>query len=249
MQDAQQNASEKAPKASIVMATRNKVDLLRRTLASIFKQQPPFDFETIIVDDGSTDDTPAVWREFPAVRYVRLENDRYRNPSVARNAGYRLARGSVVIAQSDEVIHRDDGAIERLTNDIQPGEFLIARVYNYLVDANRCNAIYTAARRPRPFFFLGSLWRRDLYAIGGNDEQFVDPGYDDNFFGDCLLNGLRLNCRYLDEVVGLHQDHPRPENLDQLILSSKRIYEAKRAAIAAGAGEWCASGGPWEFEQ
>jgi glycosyltransferase involved in cell wall biosynthesis len=50
--------------------------------------------ETIVVDDGSTDDTAAVVAGFPAVRYQRQEN---RGLAAARNAGLAIARGELIV--------------------------------------------------------------------------------------------------------------------------------------------------------
>jgi glycosyltransferase involved in cell wall biosynthesis len=69
-------------KCSIVMATKNKVDYLQKVLASIFRQKVPFSYEVIVVDDGSTDTTSEVCKNFD-VQYIRLENSSYRNPSIA----------------------------------------------------------------------------------------------------------------------------------------------------------------------
>ena len=50
--------------------------------------------ETIVVDDGSTDDTAAVVARFPAVGYQRQEN---RGLAAARNAGLARARGELIL--------------------------------------------------------------------------------------------------------------------------------------------------------
>lgn len=240
-------------KTSIVMATKDKDQYLRRVLDSIYVQNVPFDYEVIVVDDGSTDTTPKVCADKLRIgkdRYVRLDNDRYRNPSVARNVGYRLARGEIVIAQSDDVIHHTPTSIEVLSNRLEKsGEFLIATVHNYDMIAARIIQLYTGKGWKRPFFFLGSLWRRDLYAVGGNDEDFIDPGYDDDWFGDCLTKGLKLIPKFLDDVVGLHQSHPKPKNLSMLVRPSSELYARKIKMAKMGEIPWQARGGPWECKE
>ncbi len=55
------------------------------------------------------------------------------------------------------------------------------------------------------------MFRKDVYAIGGNCEEFTEPGYDDAWFADCLMNGLGLKPVYRRGVSGTHLDHPRPD--------------------------------------
>jgi len=252
----------KMPKCSICIATKNKAVPLRRTLRSIVDQRPGFDYEIIVADDGSEDNTKGVCLEFeketagvsgPDVgfKYIHLENPRYRNPSVARNATYREAKGEIVIAQSDDVIHHSPDAIKMLVSELQHGEFVIATVVNWDMGTGSPAKFgrlteYTGLSNPRPLFFLGALWRSDLYAVGGNDEEFVEPCYDDDWFADCLIHGLKLKPRFLTNVVGHHQHHSRPSNLAAMAKISKRLYRRKVADAKAGKIPWCASGGPWK---
>jgi len=237
------------PLCSVVLSTRNKAEELERTLRSIRRQSVPFDYELIVVDDGSTDLTRAVCQNHK-VQYQFLENHRYRNPSVARNVGYRAARGKVIIAQSDDVVHVSPNAIEYLTTNIQDGEVLLAQVKNYtFLNGNPHHFImdYCSSRRPIPYFFLGSLFRSDLYAIGGNDEDFVEPCFDDNWFSDCLVHGLKLNPRYTNKVTGYHQSHAHGPDTHSKEDVSKELYEKKKAE-AETTGVYISSGGSWPYE-
>ena len=231
------------PSYSIVIATYNKAELLREVVSSIGSQDVGGHFgEIIVVDDGSTDSTQqmSLSEMAESVRYVRL-NDAvgvYRNPAIARNVGYRMACGDVIIAQSDEVVHADPNNIRRLVEDLKEGTFLIGTVHNVINGV--LGKQYTGAARRRPLFFLGSLFRRDLYAVGGNDEEFRQPGYDDTWFGDCLIRGLGRRPVYHRHVIGHHLDHPRPNPLD--VSESQRVYRAK-----VGSGKFISSGGPWTY--
>jgi glycosyltransferase involved in cell wall biosynthesis len=235
---------------SIVIASRNHAALLNNTLASIRSQSPPFGYELIVVDDGSTDETSEVCGRYD-IKYVRLESECYRNPCFARNVACRIARGRVLICQSDDVIHRTPDAIERLVMDLHEGEFLIATVYNWdpVTDRFLTPRQYTGLENQRPFFFLGSVWRKDLYAVGGNDEEFVRPAFDDDWLADCLIHGRGLKPRYLPNVVGYHQNHPRPANLARLVVSSERLYRQKVKLAQAGKIPYCASSGPWPYDE
>jgi glycosyltransferase involved in cell wall biosynthesis len=78
---------------STVIPTFNRAHLIRRAIDSVLEQLSPAD-ELIVVDDGSTDETPAVLSTYGArLRYVRTEN---RGAGAARNRGIREARGDLV---------------------------------------------------------------------------------------------------------------------------------------------------------
>lgn len=232
-------------RCSIVMSTRDKAEYLARTLDSIYIQHPSFDFEVIVVDDGSTDNTKEICDQYEVSRYIKLDTPTYRNPSVARNVGYRASKGEIIIAQSDEVVHTNADTIEQLCERLSSNEFLIATVYNYNVSSGKRLQLYTGVRCQRPFFFLGSLWKKDLYAVGGCDEEFTNPGFDDDWFGDCLIKGSKLKVRFLGDIIGYHQDHPRPPDIAASTVPSRELYKRKVEMATRGDTPWISSGGPW----
>jgi glycosyltransferase involved in cell wall biosynthesis len=84
---------------SIVIATYNSADVLGRALDSI-AAQTYHDYEVIVVDDGSTDDTAALVRSFETVfgtpRLTFIRTNRNEGGAAARNRGVRAARGTHV---------------------------------------------------------------------------------------------------------------------------------------------------------
>lgn len=90
------------PKISVIIPTYNRSDLLREAIASVLIQSCQ-DFEVVVVDDGSTDDTRAVVRSFnsPKISYFFQENC---GRSAARNTGIRLAGGEyIAFLDSDDI--------------------------------------------------------------------------------------------------------------------------------------------------
>jgi glycosyltransferase involved in cell wall biosynthesis len=224
------------PLVSICLSTYNKSAWLRPSLDSIFQQAPPFGVEVIVVDDGSDRDTEKVCRCFP-VHYHRIDRDPgYRNPSLARNEAYKLAKGKIIIAQSDDVMHKGN-AIEALVAGLKPGTFTIATVTNTDFEGNPVSTpLYnlTGPNSRRPYFFLGALYRDDCYAIGGNDEGFTSPGFDDDDFAFRLMYGLGLQPVYLGSALACHVDHSRPANFAEVLQPSESRWRWKMRMMATG---------------
>jgi len=85
--------------ASIVVPTRNRAGYLRVALDSIRAQDVAAPFEVIVVDDGSTDATPAVVDDAGA----KLVRTPARGPNTARNAGFDAAEGELVVFVDDDI--------------------------------------------------------------------------------------------------------------------------------------------------
>ncbi|MGI4733352.1 MAG: glycosyltransferase family 2 protein [Janthinobacterium lividum] len=83
------------PVVSVVMAAYNGAALVGETLASLGAQTMP-DWEAVIVDDCSTDDTLAVLRGWPDPRVRVIAAERNGGPVVARNIAFAQARGRYV---------------------------------------------------------------------------------------------------------------------------------------------------------
>jgi glycosyltransferase involved in cell wall biosynthesis len=93
------------PRVSVVIPAYNRAHFLPEVVESALAQTYR-DFEVIVIDDGSTDNTPEVASRFPpAVRYYRQENQ---GLSAVRNKGIELARGEYIIfLDSDDVLLKD----------------------------------------------------------------------------------------------------------------------------------------------
>lgn len=83
------------PAISVVLPVHNRADVLARAIRSVLDQRLT-DFELVVVDDGSTDDSAAVARSFHDDRIKLIELGSNRGGNAARNAGVRAARAPLI---------------------------------------------------------------------------------------------------------------------------------------------------------
>lgn len=83
------------PEVSVITPTYNRAAILPHAIRSVLYQDMP-NFEHIIVDDGSDDDTPAVVRLFASERRLRYLRTPNRGQPSALNLGLHAARGPLV---------------------------------------------------------------------------------------------------------------------------------------------------------
>jgi cellulose synthase/poly-beta-1,6-N-acetylglucosamine synthase-like glycosyltransferase len=81
------------PKASVVVCSYNGAKTLDRCLTSLKEINYP-NYEVILVDDGSTDDTQEIAARHPWVKKIRQEN---KGLSFARNVGAHASGGDVIV--------------------------------------------------------------------------------------------------------------------------------------------------------
>ena len=84
-------ALTEAPSVSVIVCSYNGGRTLARCLESLGKLNYP-NYEVILVDDGSTDNTAEIAAQFPNVRYIHQTNH---GLSHARNTGAAAAKGQV----------------------------------------------------------------------------------------------------------------------------------------------------------
>jgi GT2 family glycosyltransferase/radical SAM superfamily enzyme YgiQ (UPF0313 family)/tetratricopeptide (TPR) repeat protein len=90
---------------SVVIPTYNRRAIVRKTLLAFMSQTcAPEKFEVIVVDDGSTDDTVAMVRQFNASFPLRILTAEHAGANAARNLGIRAAQGRVVVITGDDMI-------------------------------------------------------------------------------------------------------------------------------------------------
>lgn len=118
---------------SIIISTRDRLSLWRRTLWGIAHRLPPGEFEVVVCDDGSDEDVLGELRSFSPCfpwTFIRFDETAFaaatglrkflNNPAASNNIAARHARGAVLIQQGNEVIPTE-GCYARLLADAPHG--------------------------------------------------------------------------------------------------------------------------------
>ena len=107
------------PKVSVIIPNYNHARFLRERIESVLGQTYQ-DFEVILLDDCSTDESRAIISEYAKDPRVRIEFNEVNSGSTFKqwNKGVRLARGEYVwIAESDD--YANERLLERLVSVLE----------------------------------------------------------------------------------------------------------------------------------
>ena len=85
----------KNPIISIIMPNYNGEKYIQQTIDSILNQTFQ-DFEFIIIDDCSTDNSVEIINSYQDDRIILLENEQNLGPSASRNKGHNIAKGKYI---------------------------------------------------------------------------------------------------------------------------------------------------------
>jgi glycosyltransferase involved in cell wall biosynthesis len=149
---------------SVIIPTRNRALLLRRTLESVLKQSTE-NLEVIVVDDGSTDGSGAVAAAMdPRVSVIR--NPESAGVSVARNRGIASASGEWIAFCDDDDLWAPNKLQEQLTAADTAGANW---VYAGDVNVNDQLRVLSGGPPPDPAAVMTLLPRCNPLASGGSN--------------------------------------------------------------------------------
>lgn len=188
------------PRVSVVVASYNGAATLEACLESLSRQDYP-NYEVILVDDGSTDNTPDIARRFPDVKSVRQDN---RGLSAARNAGIGLATGEIV-AFTDSDCRADEDWLYYLTGDLLDSPFVGIGGHNLLPeeDSHVAAAVLVSPGGPSHVMLTDreaehipgcnmAFYKWALDEIGGFDPVFHKAGDDVDVCWRLQQQGCRI---------------------------------------------------------
>lgn len=212
---------------SVVIPTYNRKPILEKCLTALENQEltdeKVRDYEIVVVDDGSTDETldwlTASADRFPHVRWFVQERQ---GPAAARNLGVNKARGDTIIfIDSDLVV--TERFLQAHADALIAGENKLGRdrLFTYGWVINTCNfddptaEPYKITDFSAAYFATGNvaIARKWLERVGLFDTRFQRYGWEDLELG-IRLKQLGLKLIKCPAAVGYHW-HP-PFTLEQI---------------------------------
>jgi GT2 family glycosyltransferase len=212
-------------KYSVIIATKDRAELLDGALASLRASENAPEFELVVVDNGSTDATKAV-AEWHGALYEYVAEP---NRGKARNAGLARASGDAIVFVDDDVV--------------VPPHFLAAHaaahrdeIFPLAVSGPIVN-VPSAEHAPEPTavnasnaFFVTcnvSVRAASLRAVGGFDESFDLYGWEDTELGARLrAHGVRRHFAW--DAYLWHIKPQTTESLEDAL--GKALQKARMAA-------------------
>lgn len=205
-------------KCSIVVVSYNNADLTRQCIESIVARTTYPNYEVIIVDNASQDETRdmlrSMQRQFPGLKLKLIINDQNRGFAAANNQGIAQAEGKyVVLLNNDTVVtndwleamlrhlqNNDIGLVGPVTNSVG-NEAKIAVDYANIEQMHEFAARHTVENVGRHFdisvlaMFCVAMRREVFDEIGELDEAFgIGMFEDDDYCRRIQSAGYRTVC-------------------------------------------------------
>lgn len=202
--------------ASVVIPCYNRAHLIVETLESVAAQSYS-PIEVIVVDDGSTDDSVKVIKQWMLLKerenrhLVRLRCIQRENagPSAARNSGIRECSGEFIqFLDSDDVLHPEKLAKQVSAIRQDCADFCVCNYQNFRETPGEAGPVVDFYHRPHstddfpeyyPMDTPAPLFRRDVVVKNGPWDEALDAGEDFEYNWRIMARGAR--GVWLDEVL------------------------------------------------
>jgi hypothetical protein len=230
-------AAAPAPRVSVLMTTYNGARFIRDSIGSVLAQTLT-DFELIIVDDDSTDETPALLASFGDPRVRVLRSERNLGVAGARNFGLAACRGDYVAAlDHDDISLPERLAVEVRYLDAHPNVVLAGtEVLRRMQDGRTLPTDHAPGSSPalvhwmlyvdNPFTYSSVMLRAGaLRRLGTFMRREAEPADDFDLYHRLL--GIGALAR-LDETLTIYRWHAGNTSYAQ----SERLFASACAILA-----------------
>jgi GT2 family glycosyltransferase len=238
------------PQLSVVIPVYNNWWLTRRCLRELdgLRGATGIRFETLVVDNASSDETPSAIAEFPGVRYIRHETNE--NFAGACNSGARAAQTPLTLFLNNDAYPLGN-ALAPLVTAFERDEVAIAGGALFFEDGATQAAGLALLPNDHWHYLSRNLTSddvsrsRDALAVSGaamavRTRWFLDQGgFDESFVNGFEDVDLCMRAReqghviaYVAEARFAHYEAASAGRFDREAENEKRFYERWRAGMA-----------------
>ncbi|MCP4155488.1 MAG: glycosyltransferase family 2 protein [bacterium] len=122
---------------SIIIPAKNEGKNIGRCLEALFQQETSYEYEIIVIDSGSTDDTLAVLKTFPAVKIAHIDPAEFGHGKT-RNLGAGISKGNYIVFLNADAIPMDKVWLDTLIDPLKENKE-IAGVFSRHLPADDCH--------------------------------------------------------------------------------------------------------------
>ncbi|MBN2503046.1 MAG: glycosyltransferase family 2 protein [Anaerolineales bacterium] len=212
------------PTVSVIIPAYNRADLIVETLESVFAQSYR-DYEIIVIDDGSTDDTRTVLAPLAAAGELRYTYQENAGLPAARNTGIRIAEGQyVAFLDSDDLFTPDKLEKQMAVFATHPDAMLVHAGFSKFDNAGndlgyRDTSFYSGQIYPQMLLEWSVLMAAPC--VVSRREVFAEVGYFDEslWWAEDLDMWRRIARRYpfyiVPEPLAKIRTHPTSMSSDK----------------------------------
>lgn len=224
---------DRYPKVSVVVCSYNGAKTLRKCLEALQRINYP-NYEIILVDDGSKDETQIIASEFPNIKNIFQYNQ---GLSSARNTGYKNSTGEI-IAYTDSDCEPDEDWLYFIVKTLINTNYIGVGGPNLSpTPSSNVNAAITVSKGTPTHVLINdteaehipgcnmAYWKYGLENINGFDETFRTAGDDVDLCWRFIKSGYKIGFNP-SAIVWHHRRH----NIN-LYLKQQRGYGEAEALL------------------
>jgi len=203
---------------SIIIPTYNRSHLIRETLDSILAQTHK-NWECIVVDDGSTDETEDVLNEYVKkdnrFQYHKRSKGRLKGPNSCRNYGFELSKGSLIQFFDSDDVMKSNCLSKKISLFSELIDVVICKLTLYDFEEKRElrqniitseNLLYDYFCGRVALYICGPIWKRSFLSSKSIlfDNNVVNC---DDWDFNMRMFYFEPKCKFIDESLILYRIH------------------------------------------
>jgi len=179
------------PKITVIITTYNRANLVKDAIKSVLSQSFQ-DFELIVVDDCSPDNTEEAVKIFQDKRIFYLRHKENKGDAAAKNTGIRAAKGEYIITLDDDDLMAPWALAELFKKFCNYANKNIGGVYGWswwVYNEGKTLKFLTFQKKGRIFeavfknqVFTNILLKKEIFDIIGYYDESLYSNYDYDFY-------------------------------------------------------------------